>query len=118
MKRKEKKFALAYQPSTNIHYLLLLLLAHRLSSSSISISFCTQIASRDLEMAWLTRFLTAVVFLAIGVVFSPETFGSNSKTFNAPKLSMYLKLAHLLSYSTAWGASLWVTFIGGIIMFK
>ncbi|KAL4038902.1 hypothetical protein IC575_002539 [Cucumis melo] len=69
-------------------------------------------------MAWLTRFLTAVVFLAMGVVFSPETFGSNSKTFNAPKLSMYLKLAHLLSYSTAWGASLWVTFIGGIIMFK
>ncbi|KAJ0112982.1 hypothetical protein Patl1_00906 [Pistacia atlantica] len=69
-------------------------------------------------MAWLTRFLVAVAFLAIGVIFSPETFGSNSKGLNSPKLSTLLKLAHLLCFSTAWGAALWVTFIGGIIMFK
>jgi len=64
-------------------------------------------------MGWLTRFLAAVAFLAIGVIFSPETFGSKSAA-----LSTYLKLAHLLSFSTAFGAALWVTFIGGIIMFK
>ncbi|KAJ1402418.1 hypothetical protein SESBI_28110 [Sesbania bispinosa] len=64
-------------------------------------------------MGWLGRFTTAVAFLAIGVIFSPETFGSKSTA-----LSTYLKLAHLLSFSTAFGAALWVTFIGGIIMFK
>ncbi|CAI0469770.1 unnamed protein product [Linum tenue] len=65
-------------------------------------------------MGWLSRFLAAVAFLAVGVVFSPETFGSKS----AQQLSTYLKLAHLLAFSTAFGAALWVTFIGGIIMFK
>ncbi|GAB4830559.1 hypothetical protein Ancab_020324 [Ancistrocladus abbreviatus] len=64
-------------------------------------------------MAWLTRFSAAVVFLAIGLIFSLEAFGSEST-----KLSTFLKLAHLLCFSTAWGAALWVTFIGGIIMFK
>ncbi|WCJ22298.1 Late embryogenesis abundant protein (LEA) family protein [Euphorbia peplus] len=65
-------------------------------------------------MGWLSRFMAASAFLAIGVIFSPETFGSNS----VGQLSTYLKLAHLLSFSTAFGAALWVTFIGGIIMFK
>ncbi|XP_028781941.1 transmembrane protein 205 [Neltuma alba] len=69
-------------------------------------------------MAWLTRFLAAVAFLAIGVIFSPEIFGSKSNASHSIKLSTYLKLAHLLSFSTAFGAALWVTFIGGIIMFK
>ncbi|CAN6690382.1 unnamed protein product [Malus baccata var. baccata] len=69
-------------------------------------------------MAWLTRFLAAVAFLAIGVIFSPETFGSKSGGLKSPTLSTYLKLAHLLCFSTAFGAALWVTFIGGIIMFK
>ncbi|KAJ6729388.1 hypothetical protein OIU85_020317 [Salix viminalis] len=65
-------------------------------------------------MGWLSRFLAAVAFFAAGVLFSPETLGSNSVTH----LSAYLKLAHLLCFSTAFGAALWVTFIGGIIMFK
>ncbi|KAL3652916.1 hypothetical protein CASFOL_002597 [Castilleja foliolosa] len=69
-------------------------------------------------MAWVTRFLTAVAFLAIGVIFSPETFGSKSDGQNSPVLITGLKLAHLLCFSTAWGAALWVTFIGGIIMFN
>ncbi|KAM1058280.1 hypothetical protein EV2_032363 [Malus domestica] len=69
-------------------------------------------------MAWLTRFLAAVAFLAIGVIFSLETFGSKSDGLKSPTLSTYLKLAHLLCFSTAFGAALWVTFIGGIIMFK
>lgn len=69
-------------------------------------------------MAWLTRFLAAVAFLAVGIIFSPETFGSKSDGQYSSKLSTLLKLAHLLSFSTAWGAALWVTFVGGIIMFK
>ncbi|XVE73409.1 hypothetical protein DITRI_Ditri11bG0115700 [Diplodiscus trichospermus] len=69
-------------------------------------------------MAWITRFLTAVAFLAVGVIFSPETFGSRSDGPTSPSLSTFIKLAHILSFSTAWGAALWVTFIGGIIMFK
>ncbi|XP_019223400.1 PREDICTED: transmembrane protein 205-like [Nicotiana attenuata] len=69
-------------------------------------------------MGWMTRFLAAVAFLAIGVLFSPETFGSKSEGQHPPKLVTLLKLAHLLCFSTAFGAALWVTFIGGIIMFK
>lgn len=53
------------------------------------------------------------MFLAVGVLFSPETFSSKSE-----KLTSFINLTHLLSFSTAWGAALWVTFIGGIIMFK
>jgi hypothetical protein len=64
-------------------------------------------------MGWLTRFIGAVSFLAIGILFSPETFGAKS-----PNLPTLIKLAHLLCFATAWGAALWVTFIGGIIMFK
>lgn len=69
-------------------------------------------------MGWLTRFLAAVAFLAAGVIFSPETFGSLSTGEYSAKLLIFMKLAHLLSFATAWGAALWATFIGGIIMFK
>ncbi len=69
-------------------------------------------------MGWLTRFIGAVTFLAVGVLFSPETFGSKSDGGHSSKLTAALKLAHLLCFATAWGAALWVTFIGGIIMFK
>ncbi|XP_072976786.1 uncharacterized protein [Typha angustifolia] len=67
-------------------------------------------------MGWATRFLTAVAFFAIGVVFAPDVFGSRP---DSPAIAVSLaKLAHLLCFSTAWGAALWVTFIGGIVMFK
>ncbi|XP_075491592.1 uncharacterized protein LOC142529823 [Primulina tabacum] len=69
-------------------------------------------------MAWLTRFTTAMAFLAVGVIFSPESFGSISGGQNLPIVITVVKLAYLLCFSTAWGAALWVTFIGGIIMFK
>ncbi|KAL6505067.1 hypothetical protein OROGR_024884 [Orobanche gracilis] len=52
-------------------------------------------------MAWMTRFITAVAFLAIGVIFSPETFGSRSDGQNFPMLVRGLKLAHLICFSTA-----------------
>ncbi|XP_057519214.1 uncharacterized protein LOC130799933 [Amaranthus tricolor] len=67
-------------------------------------------------MGWLTRFVVALSFLAIGIIFSPETFKSSNS--NSSSLSTILKLSHLLCFSTAWGAALWATFIGGIIMFK
>ncbi|KAE8679594.1 Detected protein of confused Function [Hibiscus syriacus] len=69
-------------------------------------------------MAWITRFSTAVAFLSVGVLFSPEAFGSNSDGSISPLLSTSIKLAHLLCFATAWGVSLWVIFIGGTIMFK
>ncbi|WOL03270.1 transmembrane protein 205-like [Canna indica] len=67
-------------------------------------------------MAWSTRFLTAVAFLAVGVVFAPDVFGSGPGSPAAAATAA--KLCHLLAFATAWGASLWVTFIGGILMFK
>jgi len=69
-------------------------------------------------MGWYTSFLVVVASLAVGVIFSPETFGSLTNGENSAKISIFLKLAHLLSFATAWGAALWATFIGGIIMFK
>uniref|UniRef100_A0A7N0ZW43 TMEM205-like domain-containing protein n=1 Tax=Kalanchoe fedtschenkoi TaxID=63787 RepID=A0A7N0ZW43_KALFE len=69
-------------------------------------------------MGWFSRFFAAVTFLAVGVVFSPETFGSKSDGLRWPAILTFVKLAHLLSFATAWGSALWVTFIGGIIMFK
>ncbi|GKU86989.1 hypothetical protein SLEP1_g1452 [Rubroshorea leprosula] len=69
-------------------------------------------------MAWITRFLAALAFFAMGVIFSPETFGSKSDGEGSLKLSTLVKLVHLLSFSIAWGSALWVTFIAGVIMFK
>ncbi|XP_020102263.1 transmembrane protein 205 [Ananas comosus] len=67
-------------------------------------------------MGWATRFLTAVAFLAVGVVFAPDVLGSGP---DSPAIAVSAaKLAHLLCFATAWGAALWVTFIGGIVMFK
>ncbi|XP_038988452.1 transmembrane protein 205-like [Phoenix dactylifera] len=67
-------------------------------------------------MTWATRFLTAVAFLAVGVIFAPDLFGSGPAS-PAAAVSV-AKLAHLLCFATCWGTALWVTFIGGIIMFK
>ncbi|KAK3128584.1 hypothetical protein QOZ80_6BG0463720 [Eleusine coracana subsp. coracana] len=65
-------------------------------------------------MGWAARFLTAVSFLAAGVLFAPDAvLGGRSGGAVAAA-----KLAHLLSLATAWGAGLWVTFIGGSIMSK
>jgi hypothetical protein len=66
-------------------------------------------------MGWAARFLTAVSFLAAGVLFAPDALplgGSGSGAAAAARL------VHVLAFATAWGAGLWVTFIGGIVMFK
>lgn len=64
-------------------------------------------------MGLVSRFAGVVAFLTAGVLFSPDTFGSRTK-----QVTSYLKLAHLVTFSTAFGAALWVTFIGGILMFR
>ncbi|KAG8477614.1 hypothetical protein CXB51_030465 [Gossypium anomalum] len=59
-------------------------------------------------MAWITRFLTAVASWLSAL--SDQMDGTKS-----PNLSSFIKLAHLLSFSTAWGAALWVTFISSSV---
>ncbi|KAJ3687460.1 hypothetical protein LUZ61_016624 [Rhynchospora tenuis] len=70
-------------------------------------------------MGWATRFMTAVAFLAVGVVFAPDSLlsGGNPHSPNSA-LTTAATLSHLLCFATSFGAALWVTFIGGIIMFK
>ncbi|KQJ87270.1 hypothetical protein BRADI_4g10068v3 [Brachypodium distachyon] len=70
-------------------------------------------------MGWAARFLTAASFLAAGVLFAPDNplLGSGSGRPNAGVVTA-ARLAHLLCFATAWGAGLWVNFVGGIVMFK
>ncbi|XP_047087391.1 transmembrane protein 205-like [Lolium rigidum] len=68
-------------------------------------------------MGWAARFLTAVSFLAAGVLFAPDALLGGSPGRPAAGVAA-ARLAHLLCFATAWGAALWVTFIGGIVMFK
>ncbi|MCO5599532.1 hypothetical protein L7F22_053638 [Adiantum nelumboides] len=73
---------------------------------------------------WITRFVVVISFLALGMLISPDPFtAAFINNHHASDTSSYspsvpLRLAYLLSFATAWGTSLWVTFIGGIIMFK
>lgn len=64
--------------------------------------------------------MAAVAFLAVGVVFAPDSLVASSAGPRSPDspLATAAKLAHLLCFATSFGAALWVTFIGGIIMFK
>ncbi|CAN6309233.1 unnamed protein product [Urochloa humidicola] len=66
-------------------------------------------------MGWAARFLTAVSFLAAGTLFAPDALRLGSSGVGAAAAA---RLIHLLAFATAWGAGLWVTFIGGIVMFK
>ncbi|CAN6226615.1 unnamed protein product [Urochloa humidicola] len=69
-------------------------------------------------MGWAARFLTAVSFLAAGVLFAPDTLVHLGGSGHGASAAAAAKLVHLLAFATAWGAGLWVTFIGGIVMFK
>ncbi|KAG6525702.1 transmembrane protein 205-like isoform X1 [Zingiber officinale] len=71
---------------------------------------------RSVEMAWSSRFLMGMAFFALGFVFAPDVFGSGPES---PAIAVTAaRILHLLAFATDWGAALWVTFIGGIIMFK
>ncbi|EFJ32072.1 hypothetical protein SELMODRAFT_169057 [Selaginella moellendorffii] len=71
---------------------------------------------------WITRFLSVLGFLALGLALSP--LGDHLRGWAAGKNAaagggaLAVRMVHLLGFATAWGTSLWVTFIGGIIMFK
>lgn len=64
------------------------------------------------DMLWITRFAVLLSFLALGILPISSTFK------HAASSTVALRLAYLLGFATVWGTSLWVTFIGGIIMFK
>lgn len=68
-------------------------------------------------MGWAARFLTAVSFLAAGVLFAPDALRVGGSGTGAGAAAA-ARLVHVLAFATAWGAGLWVTFIGGIVMFK
>jgi hypothetical protein len=69
-------------------------------------------------MGWAARFLTAVSFLAAGVLFAPDALGGGGGSGSGAGAAAAARLVHVLAFATAWGAGLWVTFIGGIVMFK
>jgi flagellar basal body-associated protein FliL len=74
------------------------------------------------KMSWIIRFISILGFLALGALLYSSSSSSSSFSSASPSritsFGVALRLAHLLSFATAWGVSLWVTFIGGIIMFK
>ncbi|KAG2564062.1 hypothetical protein PVAP13_8KG334000 [Panicum virgatum] len=65
-------------------------------------------------MGWAARFLTAAAFLAAGLLFAPDAL----RLGGGGNAAAAARLVHLLAFATAWGAGLWVTFVGGIVMFK
>ncbi|XP_059435424.1 uncharacterized protein LOC132168453 [Corylus avellana] len=68
-------------------------------------------------MSWPRKLVAFVTFLSMGVIFSPESFGSKSDGQISTKLAPYLKLTYLLSFSTAFGTALWVTFPAVFVLF-
>ncbi|TVU23571.1 hypothetical protein EJB05_25945 [Eragrostis curvula] len=64
---------------------------------------------------WAVRLLTVVSFHAAGVLFVPDALLGG---LTGSGLAAAAMLAHLVSFAAAWGAGLWVTFVGGIAMFK
>ncbi|OEL18293.1 putative beta-D-xylosidase 2 [Dichanthelium oligosanthes] len=70
-------------------------------------------------MGWAARFLAAVSFLAAGLLFAPDALRLGGPgDGDSAAATAAARLVHLLAFATAWGAGLWVTFIGGIVMFK
>nr|CAB3490547.1 unnamed protein product [Digitaria exilis] len=64
-------------------------------------------------MGWAARFLTAASFLAAGVAFAPGAL-----RLGGDGAAAAARLFHVLSFATAWGAGLWVAFIGATVMSK
>jgi hypothetical protein len=53
-----------------------------------------------------------------GVLFAPDALGAGGGSGSGAGAAAAARLVHVLAFATAWGAGLWVTFIGGIVMFK
>jgi small subunit ribosomal protein S2e len=70
-------------------------------------------------MGWFTNLVVVMACVAGGLVLYPVQITDAGKGEQAGvTLSGIVRLVHLLSFATAFGMSLWVSFIGGIIMFK
>lgn len=70
-------------------------------------------------MGWLTNVVVIMSCVAGGLVLYPVQIadhGAGEQT--GLTVSGIVRLVHLLSFATAFGTSLWASFIGGIIMFK
>jgi hypothetical protein len=53
-----------------------------------------------------------------GVLFAPAVLLLGGSGDGNAEVAAEARLVHLLAFATAWGAGLWVTFVGGIVMFK
>ncbi|KAL2644707.1 hypothetical protein R1flu_012294 [Riccia fluitans] len=68
--------------------------------------------------------VTVLSIAAAGLVFWPDLVSRNVDSTSAPGVSTMwstitlLRFLHLSSFATAFGTALWVSFVGGIIMFK
>ncbi|KAL3682872.1 hypothetical protein R1sor_000894 [Riccia sorocarpa] len=68
--------------------------------------------------------VTVLSTAAAGLVFWPDIVSKRLEASTTPGVSTMwssttlLRFLHLASFSTAFGAALWVSFIGGIIMFR
>lgn len=70
-------------------------------------------------MGWFTNLVVIMSCVAGGLVLFPVQIadtGVGEQT--AVTAKGIVRLVHLLSFATAFGTSLWASFIGGIIMFK
>ena len=70
-------------------------------------------------MGWFTNLVVIMSCVAGGLVLYPVQIVDAGRGEQAGvTLSGIVRLVHLLSFATAFGTSLWASFIGGIIMFK
>ncbi|CAI5494796.1 unnamed protein product [Closterium sp. Naga37s-1] len=73
-------------------------------------------------MGWYTSLIVLVVAVAAAAVLSPDAMLPYRTKPNTPFLSptafAALRFAHVLCCSVALGASVWVTFFAGVIMFR
>eukprot|EP00245_Coleochaete_scutata_P000917 TRINITY_DN1110_c0_g1_i1.p1 TRINITY_DN1110_c0_g1~~TRINITY_DN1110_c0_g1_i1.p1 ORF type:complete len:225 (-),score=30.34 TRINITY_DN1110_c0_g1_i1:317-991(-) len=80
-------------------------------------------------MHWSTTLSVLIAIVGASVVLTPENtlvqFREGTRSFSDPDSKNgsnvglgLLRMLYLFSFSTCLGVSLWVTFIGGIIMFK
>ncbi|GBG65427.1 hypothetical protein CBR_g50787 [Chara braunii] len=77
-------------------------------------------------MHWATTLSILVAIAAAAIVYTPKPLGQHAA---ASPLAKWIKLdalvvgraisfAHLMAFATAFGSSLWATFIGGVIAFR
>jgi hypothetical protein len=70
-------------------------------------------------MGWFTNLVVVMFCVAGGLVLYPvQIADSGAGEQSGVAVSGIVRLVHLLSFATAFGTSVWASFIGGIIMFK